>query len=65
NIGPRGAGASTAAAFLKKHVKEGPWAHVDIAGVAYTEKAKGYIRKGGVGVGVRLMVEFIEKRLGL
>lgn len=65
NIGPRGAGASTAAAFLKKHVKEGPWAHVDIAGVAYTEKAKGYVRKGGVGVGVRLMVEFIEKRLGL
>ena len=65
NIGPRGGGASTAAAFLKKHVTAGPWAHVDIAGVAYTEKAKGYIRKGGVGVGVRLMVEFIEKRLGL
>lgn len=64
NIGPRGGGASTAAAFLKKHVK-GKWAHVDIAGTAFAEKEKGYIQKGGVGVGVRLMVDFIPRRAGL
>ncbi|MDH4184062.1 MAG: leucyl aminopeptidase [Nitrospinota bacterium] len=64
NIGPRGGGASTAAAFLKKHVK-GKWAHVDIAGTAFADKEKGYIQKGGVGVGVRLMLDFIARRAGL
>jgi len=64
NIGPRGGGASTAAAFLKKHVK-GKWAHIDIAGTAYSNKAHHYIKKGGVGLGVRLMIDFIEKRAKL
>ena len=64
NIGPRGGGASTAAAFLKKHVK-GKWAHVDIAGTAFSDKEKGYTQKGGVGVGVRLMLDFIPRRSGL
>ncbi|VAX20879.1 Cytosol aminopeptidase PepA [hydrothermal vent metagenome] len=64
NIGPRGGGASTAAAFLKKHVK-GKWAHIDIAGTAYSNKASRYIKKGGVGLGVRLMIDFIEKRAKL
>lgn len=61
NIGPRGAGASTAAAFLKKHVK-GKWAHVDIAGVAFNKKGSGYVTGGAAGFGVRLMIDFIEKR---
>lgn len=65
NIGPRWGGASTAAAFLKKHVKKGPWAHCDIAGTAYTNKAAGYRTEGGVGLGVRSMVRFIEKRTGV
>ncbi|MDH5638040.1 MAG: leucyl aminopeptidase, partial [Nitrospinota bacterium] len=64
NIGPRGGGASTAAAFLKKHVT-GKWAHVDIAGTAFSDKEKGYIRKGGTGAGVRVMLDFINRRVGL
>ena len=61
NVGPRWGGAITAAAFLKKHV-DGKWAHIDIAGTAFSGKARGYIPKGGVGVGVRQMIRFVEKR---
>ncbi|MBI5816156.1 MAG: leucyl aminopeptidase [Nitrospinae bacterium] len=65
NVGPRWGGAITAAAFLKKHVS-GKWAHLDIAGTAYnTEKGRPYLSYGGVGIGVRQMISFIEKRLGL
>ncbi len=64
NIGPRWGGAITAAAFLKKHVK-GKWAHVDIAGTAYTNSENGYLKKGGVGLGVRLMIDFVEHRTGV
>lgn len=65
NVGPRWGGAITAAAFLKKHVA-GKWAHIDIAGTAYiSDKPRSYIPFGGVGLGVRLFVDFIERRLGL
>lgn len=65
NVGPRAGGAITAAAFLKKHVgAETKWAHIDVAGTAYTTKARHYITKGGVGLGVRHMVRFVEKRTG-
>ena len=64
NVGPRGGGASTAAAFLKKHVKKGPWAHIDIAGTAYTAKSRHYNTIGGLGIGVRTIIRFIEKRTG-
>lgn len=65
NVGPRWGGAITAAAFLKKHVS-GKWAHLDIAGTAYiSDKPRSYIPLGGVGLGVRLFVDFVERRLGL
>lgn len=65
NVGPRWGGAITAAAFLKKHVA-GKWAHIDIAGTAYiSDKPRSYIPLGGVGLGVRLFVDFVERRLGL
>jgi leucyl aminopeptidase len=64
NVGPRWGGASTAAAFLKKHVPIDSWAHLDIAGTAYTTTPKGYKTKGAIGVGVRSVVRFIEKRTG-
>ena len=52
-----GAPASvTAAEFLKRFVGDVPWAHLDIAGVAWdTDKA--YAPKGGTGYGVRLLVD--------
>jgi leucyl aminopeptidase len=54
-------GASTAAAFLQKFVGETPWAHLDIAGVAMTEKIGGNIPvSGSNGFGVRLLVNYLE-----
>lgn len=54
-------GSSTAAAFLQKFVGETPWAHLDIAGVAMTEKIGGNIPVTGAGgFGVRLLVNYLE-----
>ena len=52
----RKAGSITAAEFLKRFTGDVPWAHLDIAGVAY-ENGKPYTPKGGAGFGVRLLVE--------
>ncbi len=59
NVGNRYGGAITAAAFLKKFANY-KWSHLDIAGVAYTDKEKFYIKKGGTGFGVRLFVELFK-----
>ena len=42
--------------FLKRFAGELPWAHVDIAGVAW-DRGRAYGEKGGTGFGVRLLVE--------
>lgn len=55
----RWGGASTGAAFLKEFV-DYPWVHLDIAGMAYSGKARDYIPKGGTGYGVRLLVEWLR-----
>ena len=60
NIGGRGAGTITAAGLLKKFASEYPWAHLDIAGTAWTEKAKPYVPKGAVGIGVRMIVQYLR-----
>lgn len=53
-------GAITAGLFLQNFVNKIPWAHIDIAGPAYAEKPfSEYIPKGGVGFGVRTVVEFL------
>jgi leucyl aminopeptidase len=57
NTGGRNAGVSTAAAFLSHFVGETPWAHLDIAGVAWTTKETPYYAKGATGFGVRLLVD--------
>jgi len=59
NAGPRNAGAITAALFLKQFVKETPWAHLDIAGPAWLEKADGYNSPGATGFGVRTLVNWV------
>jgi leucyl aminopeptidase len=53
--GGRDAGASTAAGFLWSFVGETPWAHLDIAGTAWTGKGGAYQPYGAPGVGVRLV----------
>ena len=55
NVGSRGAGTITAAAFLSKFVGEYPWAHLDIASTAWAEESRPDIPKGATGVGVRLL----------
>jgi leucyl aminopeptidase len=57
NTGGRNAGVSTAAAFLSHFVGETPWAHLDIAGTAWTTKETPYYAKGATGFGVRLLVD--------
>jgi leucyl aminopeptidase len=52
----RKAGSITAAEFLRRFVGDVPWAHLDIAGVAW-DTGKAYAAKGGTGFGVRLLVE--------
>jgi leucyl aminopeptidase len=54
----RWGGASYAAAFLREFVGDVPWAHIDIAGPAYNEKAPyGHVTTGGTGVVVPTLVE--------
>ncbi|MGV8965111.1 MAG: leucyl aminopeptidase [Cellulomonas sp.] len=63
NISDRWGGMLTAALFLREFVGTTPWAHLDIAGPAYNEKAPhGYTPLGGTGVGVRTMLAVIESR---
>ncbi|MBF8248046.1 MAG: Leucyl aminopeptidase [Bacteroidetes bacterium] len=60
NVGGRWAGSITAAWFLKKFIGDYKWAHLDIAGTAILEEAQDYTPKGGSGVGVRLLTEFLR-----
>jgi leucyl aminopeptidase len=64
NIGERWGGAITAALFLAEFVGDIPWAHLDIAGPAFTERGGDYTPKGGTGVPVRAMVEYILTQAG-
>jgi leucyl aminopeptidase len=47
----------TASAFLHHFVGETPWAHLDIAGVAYDVMRPYLVGKGATGFGVRLLVD--------
>lgn len=51
------AGSSTAAAFLFEFVEDIPFAHIDVAGVAFNNSAMGHPRKTGSGYGVQLSYE--------
>jgi leucyl aminopeptidase len=57
NSAGRPGGAVTAAAFLREFVGSRPWAHLDIAGVAWAESKEPYQPKGATGVAVRLLTE--------
>ncbi|MBS3151793.1 leucyl aminopeptidase [Candidatus Woesearchaeota archaeon] len=61
NSGSRDAGAITAAVFLKEFVECKKWAHIDIAGTAYTKNNKDVLSPyGGTGFGVRLIMKLLE-----
>ena len=64
NIGGKGAGSITAAQFIKRFVDEGvDWAHLDIAGMVWADKAGTTYDKGATGYGVRLLDRFVADRL--
>ncbi len=55
------AGTIAAGLFLQQFVKKTPWAHLDIAGPAWTEdKSIPYLTVGGSGWGVRLLLDYIK-----
>jgi leucyl aminopeptidase len=60
NIGGPVGGAITAGKFLEKYTNY-PWMHFDIAGPAYLNSPDKYRGKHGTGVGVRLIVEFVQE----
>jgi leucyl aminopeptidase len=62
NSGGRPAGSISAGWFLREFVEEFPWAHLDIAGTAYTDREDASRVKGPTGVGVRLFSEFLLAR---
>ena len=62
NSGGTPAGAGTGAKFLEKFAGKHPWAHLDIASTAWTDRGKGEVKppwqpKGTTATGVRLLVE--------
>jgi leucyl aminopeptidase len=61
NIGGRFGGAITAAQFLQRFVKDTPWAHLDIAGVAWSDKESPTTPKGATAFGVRLLEKLVAE----
>jgi leucyl aminopeptidase len=64
NSGGRAAGTISAGWFLREFVEGYAWAHVDIAGTAYTDAEPAYQLKGPTAFGVRLFTEFLLRRAG-
>ena len=58
--GGRWGGSITAACFLERFVNDVPWAHIDIAGVAWGESDKPLSGVGATGFGVRLLDRFLR-----
>ena len=61
NVGPREGGSITADQFIKRFVDDGVrWAHLDIAGKAWSDKPSSTWEKGATGFGVRLLDRYVE-----
>ena len=64
NVGPREGGSITAAQFIQRFVNKGtPWAHLDIAGMAWSAKPGATWEKGATGYGVRVLDQFVRDNL--
>jgi leucyl aminopeptidase len=59
--GDRGAGSSIGAQFLQRFVKDVAWAHLDIAGVAWSKKDAPTVPKGATAFGLRLLDRFVAE----
>ena len=54
-------GAIWAALFLQRFTDGRPWAHLDIAGPARANSARGYTTKGGTAWGTRTLIALLEQ----
>ena len=62
NIGPRGkAGTIMGAVFIQEFVDKAKWAHLDIAGTAWSDAVKPHQAKGPTGVAVRSLITLVER----
>jgi leucyl aminopeptidase len=60
NVGPREGGSITAAQFIQRFIENGvKWAHIDMAGKAWSDKASATYEKGATGFGVRLLDQYV------
>ena len=59
NVAGRPGGSITAAQFIQRFVNGKPWAHLDIAGVAWSTKDAPVTPKGATAFGVRLLDRLI------
>ena len=58
-----GAGSTTAAQFLQRFIlNKTPWAHLDIAGMAFSKYGGALNSWGATGFGVRLLNKLIEDK---
>ena len=62
NTGGRDAGAITAAQFLKRFVKDTPWAHLDVAGTAMGSPQNDVNQSWASGWGVRLLDRLVADK---
>ena len=63
NIGGRYAGSITAAQFIKRFIDDGvKWAHLDIAGMVWSDKPGATFDKGATGYGVRLIDQLVADK---
>ncbi len=63
--GGRWGGSITAACFLERFIQNGtPWAHLDIAGVVWSDKDREVSRRGATGWGVRLLDQWVRDTQG-
>ncbi len=59
--GGRAAGSIIGAQFLQRFVNDVPWAHLDIAGTAWSSKDTATVPKGATAFGVRLLDQFVAQ----
>lgn len=60
NSVPGGAGSITAGLFLENFVENTPWVHLDIAGTASNQNAKGYLPAGATGWPVKTLYFYVK-----
>ena len=62
NVGAgRKAGTIAGASFIQEFIKDAKWAHLDIAGTAWSDEAKPHQSKGPTAIAVRTLLKLVEK----